>query len=215
MDRNQQIFETFHVPDPIRIQKAVGLIKRVFPRVKGLRVLECGIAAGGVADVLTKEGAQCFGVDINPRRLEGITTFQADLNEGLPAFDAPFDVIFAGEVIEHLLDDARFLVSCREALRPGGLLVLTTPNLLFGVNRIRMMFGKMPMFAFAPYHYRIYNASVLKAALRDAAMTVVALTSSHVLFSTRRNRFGRVFEILGDFLPTLGAHLIVAARRTE
>jgi 2-polyprenyl-3-methyl-5-hydroxy-6-metoxy-1,4-benzoquinol methylase len=214
MDKNQQTFETFHVPDPIRIRKSIRLIKDVFPDVNGLRVLECGLADGGVADLLRREGAECFGVDIHPRRMDGVITIQADLNEGMPGFEKPFDVIFAGEVIEHLLDDAKFVTSCYDALKPGGMLVLTTPNLVFVANRVRMMFGAMPMFAFAPYHYRIYNAKVLRDVLLRAGMTVVAVTSSHVLFSTRRNKLGRVFEILGDYLPTLGAHLIISARKS-
>jgi 2-polyprenyl-3-methyl-5-hydroxy-6-metoxy-1,4-benzoquinol methylase len=214
MDPNQQTFETFHVPDPIRIRKSIRLIKQAFPDLSGLRILECGLAAGGVADLLSKEGAHCFGVDIHPRQLDGVITVQADLNEGLPEFEQPFDVIFAGEVVEHLLDDLKFVAACSEALRPRGILVLTTPNLVFGVNRLRMMFGKMPLFAFAPYHYRIYNADTLESVLHRAGLKVVQLTSSHVLFSTRRNRVGRIFEILGDYFPTFGAHLIVAARKT-
>ncbi len=39
-----------------------------------------------------------------------------------------FDAVVAGEIIEHLEDPYRFLRGCRSALRPGGRLVLSTPN---------------------------------------------------------------------------------------
>lgn len=40
----------------------------------------------------------------------------------------PFDVVVAGEVVEHLDEPRRLLDFCRDALAPGGFLVLTTPN---------------------------------------------------------------------------------------
>lgn len=213
MDTNQKVFENFEVPDPIRINKAIGFIRKAFSEIEGLNVLECGMAKGGVADRLRKEGANCYGVDINPRQMEGVRVLQTDLNEGFPKFDIKFDVVFAGEVIEHLLDDVKFIRNCKEVLKPGGILILTTPNLVFGVNRFRMLFGKMPLFSFAPYHYRIYNAEVLKNSLKEAGMKTVRLTSSHVLFSTRKNKMGKIFEVLGDLFPKLGAHLIICAKK--
>ena len=78
-DKRQQIFEDFEVPDSIRIRKAIKLIRGYFnDKIKGLNILECGIAKGGVADLLRKEGANCFGVDINPRSVEGVKTIQAE-----------------------------------------------------------------------------------------------------------------------------------------
>jgi 2-polyprenyl-3-methyl-5-hydroxy-6-metoxy-1,4-benzoquinol methylase len=213
MDNQQHVFEDFAVPDPIRIDKAIGLIRRSFPELGKLRVLECGIARGGVADRLVKEGAACFGVDINPRVSAGITITQRDINDGLPDVGAPFDVIFAGEVMEHLFDEKKFLDEAFALLKPGGLLVLTVPNLLFSANRVRMFFGKMPLFAYAPYHYHMYNKQILTGLLRASQFQIAGFRSSHLLFSARRNPIGRIFEWLGDIFPSLGAHLIVAARK--
>src|SRR5712692_1101780 len=46
----------------------------------------------------------------------------------LPFRDASFDGLFAGELIEHLADPAAGMDEFRRVLRPGGTLVLTTPN---------------------------------------------------------------------------------------
>lgn len=44
MDKKQEVFEKFEVPDPIRIKKAIKFIRRHFNRkVEGLNILECGI----------------------------------------------------------------------------------------------------------------------------------------------------------------------------
>ena len=48
----------------------------------------------------------------------------------LPFRDAAFDALFAGELIEHLPDPRPALAEFRRVLRPGGALILTTPNRL-------------------------------------------------------------------------------------
>jgi len=215
-DKKQEIFENFEVPDPVRIQKSAKLVRRYFNnKIEGLNILECGVANGGLTDLFSKESANCFGIDINPRQISGVKVIQADLNERFPDFDIKFDVIFAGEVIEHLFDDDKFIKNCREFLKPNGLLIITTPNLVFGPNRILMLFGKMPMFAFAPYHYNIYNKKIIENLIKQEGFEILKTISSHILFSTRRNKLGRIFEILGDIFPSFGAHLIVCARNIE
>jgi len=209
MDTRQDVFSDFEVRDPIRIDKAMRFIRERFPSVKGLNILECGLARGGVADRLSKEGAVCQGIDINPRQLEGVSVIQRDLNEGFPKLDKKFDVIFAGEVMEHIYDDAKFVQNCKALLAPGGILILTVPHLFFSVNRLRMLFGMMPLFAYAPYHYHFYSIKTLSGLLEGQGLRVKDLTSSHVLFSKRRHPIGKVFEVLGDVMPSMGAHLIV------
>ncbi len=214
-DTKQQVFENFEVPDLIRIKKAIKLIRRYLDDVKGLNILECGIAKGGVADLLKNEGANYFGVDINPRNIEGVDIKQADLNKGFPEFGIKFDVIFAGEVIEHLFDDIKFIKDCRNLLKPNGLLIITTPNLVFSANRLLMLFGRMPLFAFAPFHYHIYNKKTIENLIKGEGFEILKIISSHILFSTRRNKLGKIFEILGDVFPSFGAHLIICARKIE
>ncbi len=203
--------EEFEVPDPPRILKVARFVRSYFGIIKGLRVLECGVARGGLADMLSKEGAECYGVDINPRQISGVNCIQADLNLGLPIFDGPFDVVFAGEVIEHLYDDSKFILEVKKVLKPKGLFIVTTPNLVFLLDRLRMLLGKMPVFAYRPYHYHIYTMPTLVRLFDDAGFLILEVSSSHILFSSRRFQLGRLFEWLGDMFPSLGAHLIVFA----
>lgn len=213
MDKRQDVFEKFDVPDPGRILKAIRLVKRHFPDVRGKKVLECGMANGGVAERLLREGAQCYGVDVNPRAIHGVEFQQADLNERIPDFGVSFDVIFAGEVMEHLYDDRGFLDECYKKLNPGGVLVITVPNLFFTPNRFLMIFGKMPFFAYEEYHYHFYSKKTLSGLFQDAGFEVTNFVSSHILFSSRRNPVGIVFEWLGDLFPSFGAHLIICGKK--
>ncbi|MFH0806287.1 MAG: class I SAM-dependent methyltransferase [Candidatus Brennerbacteria bacterium] len=213
MDTRQGIFGTFEVPDPIRIRKVARFMRGYFPSLKGRRLLECGYAKGGLTDILRQEGVTAVCVDMNPRAdMDGVHMIQRDLNNGLPSLKERFDIVFAGEVMEHLYDDEGFLRGVRELLKPDGILALTVPNLVFSVNRLRMLFGMTPAFAYARYHYHMYTAKTLRALIEEAGFEVAYLASSHFLFSTRRNPIGKVFEVAGDWLPSWGAHLIIFAR---
>jgi len=203
----------FEVPDPPRIHKVACFLRKYYGSVKGTRVLECGVARGGLADVLSKEGAHCLGLDINSRNIPGVNCIRADLNYGFPTFDEPFNVIFAGELIEHLYDDLKFLKESYRNLYQGGLLIVTVPNLLFSINRFRMLFGLPPLFAYKTYHYHLYTKTIIKNIIQGAGFNILKTSSSHILFSTRLNKVGRIFEILGDIFPSIGAHIIIFAKK--
>ena len=70
-----------------------------------------------------------------------------DLASGpLPFEDGAFGAVFAGEIIEHLVDTAGFLAELHRVLAPGGVAVITTPNLASFENRVRMLLGRYPNF---------------------------------------------------------------------
>jgi 2-polyprenyl-3-methyl-5-hydroxy-6-metoxy-1,4-benzoquinol methylase len=178
--------------------------------------LDLGYCRGSFADYLAQLGWDCIGLDIVRRRIEqnGVKNVQGDVFRGLPLADASIDTITAGEIIEHLTDECAFLQECRRVLRKDGCLVLTTPNLSFSFNRGLVLLGKMPMFVYAPYHYRIYTVASLAKAVQASGFVVKKVTSSHTLYSTRRHPTGKIFEWLGDRLPTLGAHIILLAEKS-
>ena len=216
MDEIQETFKSFEVPDPIRINKVLKFLNKNYPNLSGLSILECGVSKGGLTDRLKDERVECFGVDINPRKIEGVQIKQADLNDGIPDFGRRFEIIFAGEVIEHIFNDRKFLNNCFKNIKPGGYLIITTPNLNFIVNRFLMLFGGLPkFFVEAPYHYHIYNVKKISRMMENAGFNIVKITSSHLLFSTRRSKIGIIFEKLGNLIPTLGAHIIAFAKKPE
>lgn len=199
------------VPDYPRIEKVVRLLRPLPPG----RLLDVGYSKGSFADSLAQQGWRCVGLDLNPQRSPGVAVIPCDLNEGFPVGPETFDLVTAGEVIEHMLDDTLFLQECRRVLKKGGTLVLTTPNLAFWLNRLRLLFGSAPLFVTAPYHYRFYTLRTLLQLLRQEGLLAERMLSSHLLYSRRRHWSGRLFEWLGDLFPTFGAHLILMARKPE
>jgi len=91
----------------------------------------------------------CWGTDVIPRSPEMPSYIQylqqdsATLGKGLPA--TPFSVALMIEVIEHLWDPDTCLEQVRNLLEPGGKLILTTPNLSSGVNRLALLLGYQPI----------------------------------------------------------------------
>ena len=218
-DKKQEIFESYEVPDPARINKVIKFIKTYFKDINGLNILDCGISKGGVSDILSRNRANCFGIDVNPRKIDGVKIIQADLNEGIPDFGVRFDVIFAGEIIEHLFDDRKFIRECQNFLKPNGILIITVPNLVSFLNRFAMFFGLMPLTAYvaAEFHYHVYTRSKLKMIVKEEGFEVLKTTSSYLplnIFS-KIPGIGKIFSLLGSIFPTMGNQLIIFAKRAK
>jgi len=50
----------------------------------------------------------------------------------------------------------------------------------------------------------MYNKTELMRKIKEEGFEVLEVRSSHILFSSRRNPIGKIFEILGDWFPTFG-----------
>lgn len=98
-------------------------------------VLDLGCGNGAVTAALAALGFAITGTDssetglrIARERYPGLTFLHASVEEPLPAtLTGAFDAVIAIEVIEHLLLPRALFQRAREALKPGGTLVVTTP----------------------------------------------------------------------------------------
>jgi SAM-dependent methyltransferase len=103
------------------------------------RVLDCPSGRGALAHELAAAGFAVVGVDLGGAVLgRGYDRVRADLNRPLPFTDAAFDAVACVEGIEHLERPVDALREFHRVLRPGGTLVLTTPNVLHLGSRVRM-----------------------------------------------------------------------------
>ena len=204
---------SYHAEEPVadypRIEKIINKVKDIPPG----RLLDVGYSVGGFADWLVRLGWNCTGLDINDRRHSHIRTIQCDLNEGFPVEAEGYDLVTAGEVVEHMIDETAFVRECHRVLNPNGMLVLTTPNLSYLVNRFLVAVGRVPMFVYEPYHYHFHTRKTLVELLESNGFQVENVSASHVLYSRRLHWTGWMFEKLADWFPTFGAHLIAYARR--
>ena len=114
----------------------------------GRRVLDLGCRDGSLSRAYA-DGNEIVGVDADREALAaakklGIETHWADLDEPLDFADASFDVVVAGELLEHLRDPHRIVDDVRRVLRPGGVFVASVPNAYRLKNRLRFLLGRGP-----------------------------------------------------------------------
>lgn len=112
----------------------------------GKRVLDLGCRDGTMATAYVS-GNSVTGLDIDRNALEraeavGVGAVWADLTDPLPVDSASFDVVVAGEVLEHLPDPVALLEEVDRVLVPGGALLGSVPNAFRMKNRLRFLAGR-------------------------------------------------------------------------
>ena len=103
--------------------------------------LDIPAGAGGESAELTRMGFRVFSVDLFPP-VAGVPTqrwVRADCNAALPFHTGAFDAVLSREGIEHFENQAGFVRECARVLRPGGRIVITTPNLMHLSARLSAM----------------------------------------------------------------------------
>lgn len=123
--------------------------------IKG-KTLNIGCSDGSLHKQIYDENV--YGIDIKVDR--NIKNFvRGDAHE-MPFKNRCFDVLIAGEVIEHLYDPERFLRECKRLLQKGGILIVTTPNRKSWVNRLLKS-------SFHHEHISLFDNESLKALISE------------------------------------------------
>ena len=154
-------------------------LRREFARrgwTKAPVVLDLGCGDGNHLPWLANYAERLYGSDYNMVRLTrahglapSATLFLADILD-YPAGDAAFDLVFFHHVIEHILDDTAALATVRRILKPGGLLVLGTPN--EGCWWWQLAYKRAPEVRATTDHVHFYTAKTLTAKMRSVGLEI-------------------------------------------
>jgi SAM-dependent methyltransferase len=178
----------------------------------GLRVLDAGCGSGyGSAELAG--AARVTAVDVSADAVRYAranfarpgTTFLQSSCEALPFADATFDLVTAFEVIEHLAEWRNLLTEARRVLRPGGILLVSTPNKSYYAES-RAQAGPNP------FHIHEFEYAEFGAALYEVFPHLRMWTQNHseaIVFAPL-NPAGAQLDASGDASPEQ-AHFYLAA----
>lgn len=161
-------------------------MRAMVPPAPPLHILDVGCGTGLNAGKLARQGHSVVGIDLSPVAIEsfrakGFEGMVCDIEAGpLPLPAASFDLVYASEVIEHCADTAAFLQTLRRPLKPGGTLLLSTPNSAFWAYRLLGLLGRTPSEYQHPGHVRFFSRRSLEAAITAAGFEIVALSARHM-----------------------------------
>jgi 2-polyprenyl-3-methyl-5-hydroxy-6-metoxy-1,4-benzoquinol methylase len=174
-----------------------------------------GIAALTVA--LQKSGLSAIGadVDLDAAVHLGSSFVQVNLDAPLPWRDQTFDAIFSTEGIEHLENQFAFLREVHRVLKPGGTLLLTTPNITTLRSRMRFFasgfFGRdsRPMNESARHplhHIGLLTFPELRYALHTSGFQLATISHTHIK---------PVSYFYGVFVPWMWVYTKIAFRKEK
>ena len=163
----------------------IGLEEKIMfsllPKEKG-KLLDVGCGVGTISLELQKKGFDVHGLDFSSVGVEGakqkgIKAEVCDLDKsGIPFEDNHFDVVWAGDIVEHLFDPIFMLKEVSRVLKPSGKLLLTTPNDLNLRRRLFIfLFGRSPQsIVYKNFgqckHHTIFSLDLLEYMLKEAGL---------------------------------------------
>lgn len=124
--------EGVSAPEPITFQPSIyPKVLSLLPDDRDLRILDVGAGEGYFSHLMQRAGyTDVTACDFLEEiwKCPDVPFVKANLNEGIPLGDASFDCIVSLEVIEHVENHSRFVSELVRLLKPGGMLIISTPN---------------------------------------------------------------------------------------
>ncbi len=207
-----------------------------FKQIQGLigrnqRILDIGCAKGEIMAYLRDFNDNIIGLDIDEKSVElclgrSLEAYRCDIErEDIPEFGL-FDVVLMAEVLEHLTDPLMVLRNkVYPLLKPGGSLVVSTPNSAYLKHRFNLFFGRMPDFGedqsglqekrpYNLFHKTLFSKNSIARTLEMTGFKVKKIEPTQGVISNKILKFP-IFEVLRNLFPSLwaGSFTILAIKK--
>lgn len=218
-----------------RIERCIKAILKLKPA----SLLDIGCGDGFFLRELRRRNASPLSLSGIDRDVESVNRANLDrfdcrvgqIEDQLPFDGDSFDFVFAGEIIEHVINPDFLLAEIWRVLKPGGKLLLTTPNLLCWYNRILMLIGVTPMYVehsyYANYgpsysfakevtpavgHLRIFNFAPLRSVVYQNGFEILSIKGAARL---PVRWLWQIDRAISRIRPQLAAQFILLASKSE
>ena len=142
-------------------------LRRAIGPISDGRILDLGCRDGSLAVALGLPADRTVGADIDESAIRSsdgrLKPCLADLWRGFPFRSESFDLVLAGEIVEHVPFPETLVGEGERVLRPGGRIVGSVPNAFRLKNRILFLAGRW--FERDPTHLRQFSPGMLRALL--------------------------------------------------
>jgi len=172
-----------------------------------------------VHNILKSQAKEVYGVDIDfgKSKLEKPENYKKQSAEDFD-FETKFDVIFAGDLIEHLSNLGLFLDSCKRNLKNNGKLIITTPNTFGLFNFIEKILKREP--EVNNDHTVYFNFVVLKKLLEKNGWKVkqeIYLDDVWPKYkqSLKRKILYVFYKFIGLFTNKFIENIVIIAKKNE
>lgn len=137
------------------------------------RLLDVGCGAGSTMSFAQSQGWEVLGIEPDERAVAHAQTQGLSVHSGgyelMRRFAAEFDCVVCSHVIEHVFDPRDLIGQCVDVLKPGGRLILSTPN---ASSRVHRQFGPYWRGLEAPRHLVLFSLDALRSMLEETGFDV-------------------------------------------
>jgi 2-polyprenyl-3-methyl-5-hydroxy-6-metoxy-1,4-benzoquinol methylase len=156
------------------------------PRVRVGTLLDVGCSCGYFMEVAMREGFEVRGLEFSQHAIDAARPevrariIRTSVNELSGEHEQAYDVITAFDIIEHLERPLEFLQHARRLLRPGGVIVISTPD---ADHWLRPLMGaRWPMLQ-PMQHLTIFSRKSMRVALDTAGFQTEVIETAHKILS--------------------------------
>jgi len=164
----------------------------------GLRLLDLGAAGGHLGRAVRDRCAFLAGVEPDPAlpasAREGYDEWRTSDAGASGPWEAPFDAVVCGDVLEHLARPEDLLARIRDWLRPGGRLYVSVPNVANVTVRAALMAGRFPYAErgiLARTHLRFYTRRSARELIAQAGFRIRRMAATAMPFELAVPALGR------------------------
>jgi ubiquinone/menaquinone biosynthesis C-methylase UbiE len=148
---------------PMNLRKRIEYVDRAAEGFVGKKIIDCGCGGGEYVRALATCGADSWGIEFSREKLENARLSGRKINrvhvgdiQKIAFGNGEFDLALVNEVLEHVPDDKMGLGEVYRILKPGGLLIVFSPNRLYPFETHGVYFRgshrKLPHYTpFVPY----------------------------------------------------------------